>query len=96
MAVNTKDKYFTPDWLVEHTIKKAIEIIGKDNITDIVEPSAGDGAFIRALKNAFPDTPQRYYDLYPEHPEVVRYDYKKLKLSYKKGRMTIGNPPLLS
>ena len=93
MAVNTKDKYFTPDWLVEHTIKKAIEIIGKDNITDIVEPSAGDGAFIRALKNAFPDTPQRYYDLYPEHPEVVRYDYKKLKLSCKKGRMTIGNPP---
>lgn len=93
MSVNTLDKYFTPDWLVEHTIKKAIEIIGKENITELVEPSAGDGAFIEALKKNFPDIVQRYYDLYPEHPEVVRQDYKKLILSYKKGRMTIGNPP---
>jgi len=71
MAVNTKDKYYTPDWLVEHTIKKAIEIIGKENIREIVEPSAGDGAFIESLKKAFPDLKQRYYDLYPEHPEVT-------------------------
>jgi hypothetical protein len=93
MAVNLRDKYYTPDYLVQHTINKAIEIIGKENITDIVEPSAGDGAFIEELKKAFPDIPQHYYDLHPEHPEVKKYDYKKLLLSYKKGRMTIGNPP---
>lgn len=93
MAVNTKDKYYTPDWLVEHTIKKAIEIIGKENIKEIVEPSAGDGAFIESLKKAFPDLKQRYYDLYPEHPEVIEQNYKEVRLTYKKGRLTIGNPP---
>ena len=93
MAVNTKDKYYTPDWLVEHTIKKAIEIIGKENIREIVEPSAGDGVFIEPLKKAFPDLKQRYYDLYPEHPEVIEQNYKEIRLTYKKGRLTIGNPP---
>ena len=93
MAVNTKDKYYTPEWLVIHTIKKAIEVIGKENITEIVEPSAGDGAFIDELKKAFPKLKHRYYDLYPEHPEVVEQNYKEVRLTYKKGRLTIGNPP---
>ena len=53
MAVNTKDKYYTPEWLVKHTVKKAVEIIGKENITDIIEPSAGDGAFIDATEKYF-------------------------------------------
>ena len=26
---------------MKHTVKKAVEIIGKENITDIIEPSAG-------------------------------------------------------
>lgn len=93
MAVNERDKYYTPDWLVKHTIKKAIEIIGKENITEVVEPSAGDGAFIDQLKLFFNGITYRFYDLYPEHPEVIEQDYKKVRLSYKKGRLTIGNPP---
>jgi hypothetical protein len=93
MAVNTKDKYYTPEWLVNHTIRKAIEIIGKENITEVVEPSAGDGAFLEALKSNFNNIPLKFYDLYPEHPEVMKMDYKKVLLSYKKGRLTIGNPP---
>ena len=32
MAVNENDKYYTPHWLVEHSVKKTIEIIGKENI----------------------------------------------------------------
>ena len=93
MAVNGNDKYYTPDWLVEHTIKKAIEIIGIENITEIVEPSAGDGAFIEPLKKAFPNIKQIYYDTKPEHPEVIKQDYRRAFLSYKRGRLTIGNPP---
>lgn len=93
MAVNEKDKYYTPEWLVKHTIQKAIEIIGKDNITEVVEPSAGDGAFIEQLRLSFNGITYRFYDLYPEHPEVIKQDYKQVRLSYKKGRLTIGNPP---
>jgi len=93
MATNTLDKYYTPEYLVKHTVDKAIEILGIENITEVVEPAAGDGAFIPYLKATFLNIPLRLYDLYPEHPEIIEQDYKKLRLSYKKGRLTIGNPP---
>lgn len=95
MAVNTKDKYYTPEWLVKHTVKKAVEIIGKENITDIIEPSAGDGAFIEELDKLAKELGVNvgYYDLYPSHPRIIKMDYKKLIKSYKKGRLIIGNPP---
>ena len=93
MSVNSLDKYFTPNNICEYTVKKAIEIIGLENITEVVESSAGDGAFIPYIKQYFPNVPHRFYDLYPEHPEIVKYDYKKLMLSYKKGRLTGFNPP---
>ena len=93
MAVNENDKYYTPHWLVEHSVKKTIEIIGKENITDVIEPSAGDGAYIETLKKYFKHVPLSFYDLYPEHPEVIEKDYYKLRKSYKKGRLVIGNPP---
>ena len=95
MAVDTKDKYYTPEWLVKHTVKKAVEIIGKENITDIIEPSAGDGAFIEELDKLAKELGVNvgYYDLYPSHPRIIKMDYKKLIKSYKKGRLIIGNPP---
>ncbi len=93
MAINEKDKYFTPDWLVKKQIKKTIEIVGEDNISDIVEPSAGDGAYIKFLSERFKDKDIYYYDLYPEHPEITQQDFLRLRKSYKKGRLIIGNPP---
>lgn len=38
------DKYYTPKDLAKYLINKTIEIIGTNNITDIIEPSAGNGA----------------------------------------------------
>jgi hypothetical protein len=93
MATNKNDKYYTPEWLVARTIITAIRLIGYDNITDIVEPSAGNGAFIEALKSHFPDIPHHYFDLFPEHPEIKQANYLDIRLGYKKGRLTIGNPP---
>lgn len=91
MAINTKDKYYTPQWLVKYQIKKTLEIIGRDNITDVIEPSAGDGAYIKELDKEFDDV--SYYDLYPEHEKIKKQDFLKLRTSYKKGRLMIGNPP---
>lgn len=95
MPVNTLDKYYTPEWLVKHTVAKTLEVIGKENITDMIEPSAGDGAFIEELDRVASELgiEVTYYDLYPSHPRVIKQDYKLLKKSYKKGRLVIGNPP---
>lgn len=35
------DKYYTPKELAKRLINKTFDVIGKDNISEIIEPSAG-------------------------------------------------------
>ena len=86
MAKIELDKYYTPIDLAKYCIDKTFEIIGKENITDIIEPSAGNGSFSNQLDCTA-------YDLYPEGDNIIKQDYLKLDLPYKKGRLIIGNPP---
>ena len=82
------DKYYTPPELAEYCVKKTEEIIGKENITEYIEPSAGSGVFLDYL-----DKPYMAYDIEPEDERVVKQDYLSLDLDYRKGRCVIGNPP---
>ena len=86
MAKIELDKYYTPVNLAKYCIDKTFEIIGKENITDIIEPSAGNGSFSNQLECVA-------YDIEPEHKSIIKQDYLKLELEYKKGRLIIGNPP---
>ena len=86
MAKIELDKYYTPVNLAKYCIDKTFEIIGKENITDIIEPSAGNGSFSNQLECVA-------YDVNPEHKSIIKQDYLKLELEYKKGRLIIGNPP---
>lgn len=81
------DKYYTPIELAKRLIKKTFEIIGVDNITEVVEPSAGNGSFSNQIENCIA------YDLVPEDGSIIQADFLKLNLGYKKGRLFIGNPP---
>lgn len=80
------DKYYTPIEVAKHCIEKTFEIIGEDNITDIIEPSAGNGSFSNQLNCVA-------YDIEPEHESIVKKDYLKLEIEYCEGRLIIGNPP---
>ena len=91
MAVNTDDKYYASPELVEHVVDTAIEVIGKDKIKKIVEPSAGDGAFINKLDSL--GIPVEYYDKYPEHDRIIQKSFEELNLPYEEGRLFIGGPP---
>ena len=82
------DKYYTSPELAEYCVKKAKEIIGDENITEYLEPSAGSGVFLDFL-----DKPYLAYDIEPEDERVNKQDYLSLNLEYKKGRCVIGNPP---
>ena len=82
------DKYYTSPELAEYCVKKTEEIIGKENITEYLEPSAGNGVFINYLNNNY-----RLYDIEPEDIRIQKQDYLTLDLPYKKGRCIIGNPP---
>jgi hypothetical protein len=87
MAKIEFDKYYTPPIVAKWCIEKAYEIIGKDNITEIVEPAAGAGSFSHQIPNCIA------MDLYPQHEYIHRADFVTESLGYKRGRLFIGNPP---
>ena len=80
------DKYYTSPELAKKLIEKTFEIIGKDNISDVVEPSAGNGSFSSQMECTA-------YDIAPEADNIIKQDFLKLVIPYKKGRLVIGNPP---
>jgi len=88
MAKIAYDKYYTPPTTARWCIDKVKEVIGEENITEWVEPSAGCGTFSHQIKGC------KAYDLYPQHEYIEQADFTKLDLGgYKKGRCFIGNPP---
>jgi predicted RNA methylase len=92
---NTVDKYYTKDTIVElclSFVKKYIQI-NKDEL--IIEPSSGNGSFIKGIKSITDNF--IFYDIEPEHEEIIKqdyllFDYNELKHKYDNIHI-IGNPP---
>ena len=81
------DQYYTSDDIAQYCINKTFEIIGLKNISDIIEPSAGNGSFSNKLNNCVA------YDIEPKSENIIKADFLELNIEYKKGRLIIGNPP---
>ena len=90
---NTVDKFYTKPCVVKKcidNIKYFVEIDKKNDL--IIEPSAGAGSFINDIKNICDNT--IFYDIIPEHSEIVKQDYLSCDLSnYSQKIHIIGNPP---
>jgi hypothetical protein len=82
------DKYYTSPEIAKYIVEKTKEILGEDNITEYIEPSAGAGVFLDYL-----DKPYIAYDIEPEDNRIIKQDFLTVNLEYKKGRCIIGNPP---
>jgi predicted RNA methylase len=91
LAQNSKklhlDKYYTSDDVAQHCIDVARKVLKGKIITEVIEPSAGNGVFSKKIKNCIA------YDLEPEDDSIIQADFLTLNLEYKKGRLFIGNPP---
>ena len=87
------DKYYTPQELADYCTKKAVEIIGIDNITELVESSAGQGVFLNSFEKFLPNIPYKAYDIEPEDDRIIKQDYLELEMEYKKGLCVLSNPP---
>ena len=92
---NTIDKYYTKKSIVKQCIKLIKKNINISKNDLIIEPSAGNGAFIKNIKKL--STNYKFYDLEPEHIEISKQDfldldYKKLKQQFASIHI-IGNPP---
>ena len=90
---NTLDKFYTRTSLVNRCIDYVNSIINIDKKDDlIIEPSAGAGSFVNSIKAICDNT--IFYDIMPEHSEIVKQDYLTTDLSiYNQKIHIIGNPP---
>jgi hypothetical protein len=88
---DTIDKYYTRSKIVDLCIK-AIQkhvIINKDDL--VIEPSAGNGSFIESIKILTNN--YKFYDLIPEHKEIIEKDFLEFDFPKTKPIHIIGNPP---
>lgn len=81
---NTLDQYYTCKDVADICWEK-VEAIIDVNETCFVEPSCGEGVFLRD------DVEILGYDLDPKHPEGVKKDF--LTVTGLEGKFLIGNPP---
>ena len=88
------DKYYTSSELAVYCINKTKEIIGENNISEYLEPSAGNGAFLDMLDKE-ENIDYLAYDIEPEdiYNRIQKSNYLELDLEYKQNRCIIGNPP---
>lgn len=92
---DTIDKFYTKKEIVKAciaNIKKHI-VISDDDI--IIEPSAGNGSFIKKIKKLTKN--YKFFDINPEHKTIIKQDfldfnYNDLENKYNKIHI-IGNPP---
>ena len=82
------DKYYTSTTLAKYCIDKVYSIIGKENISEYIEPSAVGGVFLDYLP-----TNTKAYDIEPEDDRIIKQNYLELDVPYKENRCIIGNPP---
>jgi predicted RNA methylase len=92
---NTIDKYYTKKNIVTQCIELVEKYINISKDDLIIEPSAGNGSFIDDIKSMTKN--YKFYDLKPEHIEIVKQDFLDLDLDELKEKYInihiIGNPP---
>ena len=91
---NTIDKYYTKNNIVELCLNFINNNIDINNDDLIIEPSAGNGSFILAIKSLTNN--YKFYDLEPENDEIIKQDYLLLNyndFNFNNKIHIIGNPP---
>jgi predicted RNA methylase len=92
---NIIDKYYTKDAVVDLCLNFVTKYIQINSDDLIIEPSAGNGSFIKGIKLLTSNF--KFYDLKPENEEIIKqdyllYDYNNIKNIFGKIHI-IGNPP---
>ena len=92
---SSQDKYYTKNDVVKICMKNIISYITISENDLCIEPSAGNGSFIKKIKSLFSNS--LFYDIAPENDEIIKQDYLELDFDtlidkYDKIH-AIGNPP---
>lgn len=103
MPRDPMDRYYTPPRLADTITRAVVAELGRARVSDvsqIIEPSVGAGAFARAAKKHFdPRADVLGLDLDPEAPGLGDCDGHKVgdwleqHFLYDPGHLVLGNPP---
>lgn len=78
------DKFYTKTSVAAQCLSK----LDLDSYDEIIEPSAGNGAFSNLIPNV------KAFDISPEHPNVIKQDWLKYSQTRDhKKVLVVGNPP---
>lgn len=91
MSKIINDMYYTPIDVANQCWEIVDEIIGLENISQVIEPSCGNGSFYHYDKRK----PDIGYDINPKcnYNGVEKADFFDTDIEYLQGRLVIGNPP---
>lgn len=81
------DKYYTPAYLSERCVSILFDFLKNPDSFSYLDPCAGDGAFSSLLPSC------EAYDIEPASDGIQKADFLSLDINYKRGRVTLGNPP---
>lgn len=87
----TTEKFYTKENVVNlciDAIKTHIDILNTDLI---IEPSAGNGAFIEKIKTITNNF--QFFDIEPDNPKIVKLDFLNYTPTNNGTTHVIGNPP---
>lgn len=87
------DKYYTSYDDMQYCVNKAWDILKCNGyeISEFLEPSAGEGVFSNYLATSGLDVIA--IDIEPEGENIIKADFLEYPLEYVKNRCVIGNPP---
>ena len=71
------DKYYTSDELAQRCIDITRRVLKGKKISQVVDPSAGKGAFSKKINNCIA------YDLEPEDETIIKQDFLELVSEYQ-------------
>lgn len=88
-----KDQFFTPAQTAQYCYESFCNTLQKLGVDEedyhYIEPSAGDGAFLRVL----PPARTIGVDIEPQGPDIICHDYLTWKPEEEKNYVVFGNPP---
>lgn len=90
MARIENDAFYTPDDVAMACVEDFYKELPQYKDNEIVEPSAGGGAFLRAFEKL--GLNYEAYDLNPQADNIVQADYLTTELDLS-GKVVLGNPP---
>lgn len=86
------DQFYTNPIIAEKLVKKIFTLFPSAKTKNFIEPSAGTGNFVKALKDC-KIINIKSYDIDPKDESIIKKDYLKLKIRFNENNFIIGNPP---